>query len=137
MGGWDYKSVRHVIFTVDRRRYDDAAQAFEDLRCRVSRVVDGLRDDYGSRGIAIQDFVRVLEWHKDGFPHWHLFMLLSKPGRPGMVNLEVTTRLWRLRVGRVIVKRVRNETHWGRLVGYGMKSGYIGRGKEHQTAVPD
>ncbi len=88
-------------------------------------------------GILIHDYIWILEWHGDGFPHWHFLVLVNKKGRSGRIANKIDlTETW----GRAkFVKEgyIHDEIHWKRLVGYVAKHGYFGDGKKSQGMLPE
>lgn len=133
--GWKWHETRQLVLTVGREGWPGPQEAFEHYRVLVSRVMHEIRRHYSRVGVELMDIVSVLEWHKDGFPHWHVLERVSDGGRVSMIPLEVVHRVWG--EARVLASRVESEKHWTELVGYVGSGGYFGgRDKEHQVSLP-
>jgi hypothetical protein len=129
---WDY--VRHIELTVDRGRFRDGEEAFDEITFKrgVGNLVKNLeRTD----GVKVVDWVNVVEWHRDGFPHWHLFVEVERAGKAGMIGHRVIKGRWPF--GIVVWETpVKSEEHWKHLKGYFDRRGYFGEGKGHQSELP-
>ncbi|MCD4717447.1 MAG: hypothetical protein K8R45_12010 [Desulfobacterales bacterium] len=86
--------------------------------------------------IKISNWMWFLEWHKDGYPHWHLFIEVEKAGKAGMIGGDHIRHYWD--IGRVRESYIRDKKHWNFLTGYFLKHGYFyhKKGKDHQTKLP-
>jgi hypothetical protein len=90
-----------------------------------------------SAGAGIVDWVKMLEWHKDGYPHWHIMVLVDKPGRAGMIGGGTLRRYWQY--GNIQEGYIKDGGHWKRFNGYFGAKGYFEdkKGKAHQVTLPD
>ncbi len=132
---WEWHETRQLVLTVEREGWTNPAEAFEHYRGQVSRVMHEIRRHYVRLGVELLDIVSVLEWHKDGFPHWHVLERVSDGGRVSMIPLEVVHRVWG--AARVLASRVESAVHWRELVGYVGAGGYFGaKDKRHQVSLP-
>ena len=66
-----------------------------------------------TKGIKIEDYQWVIEFYRNGFPHWHVFTLVEKAGREGMIGGDNLRCYWKS--GRVIESFIRNENHWKKI----------------------
>jgi len=76
-----------------------------------------------------------LEWHRDGYPHWHLFVLVDKAGHRGQIGFRKVLPYWEY--GRVEEQNIHNQRHWDYLTGYFQKHGYFEKTKGHQARLPE
>lgn len=135
--GWDWRGVREMILTMDRDRFESAAIAWRVGRERLSRVVQNVTKDYERRGIAVLDYVRILEWHKDGFPHWHVLFHLDRHGAEGQINVQTVLDTWFRVCGGNLLGYIESEEHWRNKTGYWGKTGYFEKDKQHQVTLPE
>jgi hypothetical protein len=77
-----------------------------------------------------------MEFHKDGYPHWHLFVEVKDEGKGGMIGGNLLRRYWK-GGDYVIETYIRNKSHWDELVGYFDKKGYFEKGKGYQGILPE
>jgi hypothetical protein len=87
------------------------------------------------RGIGVLDWLWIMEFHEDGFPHWHLFVEVNEVGKQGMIGEKALKKYWK---GGDYVHEdyIRNKGHWDEVVGYFEKNGYFEKGKSHQGLLP-
>jgi len=130
---WDWQRVRVVTLTVDRKQFSGPDQAFDYLQ-QTKALPNLFRGLVRTVGKGVVDWVRWIEWHKDGYPHWHVLVLVDKPGRAGMLEHSFIRHYWPYGGSRE--DRIRNERHWQRMTGYMEKHGYMDKGKGHQSVLP-
>ena len=94
-----------------------------------------MRDLQRTRGIIIDDWAWILEWHRDGYPHWHLFVNVAKKGKAGMIGHEGINYYWK--AGQVWEGPIKNARHWKQMTGYFAKTGYFEKKKAHQAILPE
>ena len=70
----DFGNVLQVVLTVNRQQQPDPASAYSDLREATKNLLSELRKD---KIITDKRCVWFCEFHKDGFPHFHV--LLNSP----------------------------------------------------------
>lgn len=77
-----------LTFTVDPKKFDSAEQAHDTITKGgfLRRLLKLLK---------IRAWVWVLEFHKSGWPHWHVLVDLSERGRLTPEDLRRCWRLWR------------------------------------------
>lgn len=122
---WD--RVRQVVLTVSRGT--DASTIMEDIRKRraIPKLIQSL-------GLGKRKWLWVLEFHADGYPHWHLFIENDR-GRAGMIGKERIQSIWGY--GHVWESYPKDSKHWGAITGYHRKAGYFaGETKKHQLTLP-
>lgn len=134
---WDWRRVRTLTLTINPSDFESPAEAFDYVQSK--KLIPNLfRNLERSAGVVVHDWVRVLEWHRSGFPHWHLLVLVDKAGGAGRIGVDNLRRYWppgwRLRED-----YIRNAKHWQRITGYWQKAGYFEdkKGKSHQVSLPD
>lgn len=136
----DWRRVRHIIFTIDRENYDSPESAFDDIMQRelFSQLIHNLKR---TKDIEIIDWANTLEFHGDGFPHWHMFVEVSKVFRDGQIHFSNIYPYWKTKNGKIIgnVKETffKTEKHWKKITGYVGKTGYFEKDKRHQAELPE
>jgi hypothetical protein len=130
----EYGSVRHCMVSVDRRIFGDGKDAYETITHKrgIGQLVKELAR---SEKIEIVDWVAMLEWHRDGFPHWHLLIWVKDRGRAGMIGVEKIKAHWPFGVW-ISESYIESEDHWKSMVGYFDKHGYFEKGKSYQGKLP-
>lgn len=123
---WD--KVRQVVLTVSRET--PAAEAMESIR--KNRAIPKLIKNLGLKD---KRWLWVLEFHADGYPHWHLF-IENRRGRIGMIGKDRIQTLWKR--GNVWESYPKDDNHWKAITGYHRKAGYFaGESKAHQLTLPE
>lgn len=133
---WDWRCVRLITLTINRNLFEGPEQAFDAIQ-KHKAIPNLMHNLNRTAGAGIVDWVRVLEWHKDGFPHWHLLVLVDKPGFNGQLGGDSLRKYWRF--GAVRETYVKSAKHWKRFTGYFAKQGYFEdkKGKKHQVELPE
>lgn len=122
---FDWKVTRHIVLTVGRwsnplHQYEVVMH--EKLLPRLTRKIQA----------DIGEWLWVLEFHRGGWPHWHL--LIESPG--GMIGKHEIQRLWGR--GNCWESYIQNEQHWNAIRGYHKGKGYLaGEPKAHQLELPE
>jgi hypothetical protein len=131
---WDWSRVRQAIMTVDPNLYPDAEAALKTIN-REKYIPNAMRNLERTKGIEIEDYQWTLEFHRNGYPHWHVFILVENAGRAGMIGGDNLRTYWKS--GRVTESYIRNENHWKKIIGYFQKHGYFNKKKAYQSRLPD
>lgn len=78
----DWKRVREITLTVDRSKFDGPEEAYKwaGAHRALSNFIYNLKRAYG---IGVISWVWIMEFHKDGFSHWHLYLELNRKGMIG------------------------------------------------------
>lgn len=130
-----WRKVRHIMLSVERSHYTDGQTAY--LAIVKGGLIRGmLRNLKRILGKEIVRWLWVLEWHEDGFPHWHVIVEMAEDGRAAMLGYDAIQRYW----GQGIVHEsyVKNESHWKALAGYFGQTGYFEESKkDYQTGLPE
>lgn len=123
---WD--KVRQVVLTVNREKAP--AETFETIR--KTRAISKTIKKLGLNG---SNWLWVLEFHKGGYPHWHLFIETTRGGS-GMIGKKAIQRAWKH--GLVWETYAKTEKHWKAITGYHKKTGYFAaETKQHQLELPE
>lgn len=128
----NYKYLRHVILTIDPKKYSASLDSYRFLTKQVSYFIKDLKR---YEKLNIIRYIKVLEFHKNGLPHFHLLIELD---RIGMINKEVIEKHWQY--GLVWEDYFKDLNHWNKFTGYFQKQGYIehkGESKQHQLSLPE
>jgi len=119
-----WRKVRHVILTVTRSL--PASVMF--FAVRKNKAIWRLLRSLSLPG----QYLWVLEFHRGGHPHWHLFV----ESESGMIGKTRISGQWKY--GHVWESYIKDESHWRSIVGYHKKKGYLaGEKKAHQLELPD
>lgn len=135
LASFDWQRTRQIVLTVDPSKFKNGREAWEYVN--THKVIAGLMRNFRrAYGINISKWKWFLEWHRSGFPHWHLFIEVENKGRAGMIGGDRIRHYWKL--GRVYEEYVRNLGHWKNLTGYFQKHGYFqSKDKNHQIKLPE
>lgn len=121
----DWRTVRHIVLTVDRRTHP--AGAYDAIRIykTIPRLIRALK-------LSKQKWLWVLEFHADSYPHWHLLVESDR----GMVGKRLIDSKWVW--GHTWESYIQNRSHWQAIIGYHRGRGYLaGERKAHQLRLPD
>jgi hypothetical protein len=132
-GRMDWRSTRFITLTVDPSLFDSAQDAWEYLtkNKKIAQLIHNLKR---TQGISVRDYVWILEFHRNGFPHWHILVDTEKTGKNGMIHFSNLKKYWKW--GHVDEKYFKTKKDWHRLVGYFGKHGYFHEKKAHQARLP-
>jgi len=133
---WEWERVRLVTPTIDRKLFESGEAAYDACRS-VSEYVKRVKRLLSASvpGLVIVAWKWVLEFHEDGYPHWHMMFLMNRYGKAAQMPVSVLQGAWDQ--GNVDCGYVRDSVHWANLVGYLGKGGYFGKGKNHQVTLPE
>jgi len=125
----DFRRVRHIILTLRRDKPAD----FLFNKVRSNRSLPNLVRRLGEFNIGL--WLWVLEFHIDGYPHWHL-LIETSDGKIGQVGKKRLDKLWK--IGFTWESYIHSENHWQRIKGYHKYKGYLaGEQKQHQLTLPN
>jgi len=132
---FDWTKTRQVVLTIDRRLFKDGREAWEYVTAH-KKIAGLIRNLKRAFGIKITKWKWFLEWHQDGFPHWHLFIEVENKGRAGMIGGDRIRHYWGL--GKwTHESHIKNQGHWNFITGYFQKHGYFkSKDKKHQIKLP-
>lgn len=120
----NWRKVRHVVLTLNRDI--DPGEAYKKIR-RNKNIPKLLKK------LNSKKWVWVLEFHADGYPHWHI---LAESPDGHMFGHRTLTDSWGL--GIVWESFIKDKDHWFGICGYHAKKGYLaGEEKKHQLHLPD
>ncbi len=135
-----YKATRQVVLTIDLKKFSGSGQeAYETIKKKgaINQFIHNLQR---TSGIIIHDWVWILEWHKAGDPHWHLF-IETEEGKKGQIGNKNLLKHWNY--GLVFESYIKSKTHWGKFTDYFSANGYFdpkskceSKDKTHQLELP-
>ncbi|MBW2631026.1 MAG: hypothetical protein JRC90_04560 [Deltaproteobacteria bacterium] len=143
---FDYRRTRHVILSTDRKKFSNELDALQTIteKKELSAFIRKLRNGkkikagnqwvYEHKPIKIHQAIAVLEFYRDGYPHWHLLIEVEGVGKAGMIGGENLHRAWKY--GIVRETYFNNLNHWRNIAGYFADKGYFEKGKKYQTELP-
>ncbi len=79
---FDWERTRQVILTIDpNKEFETGQSAYEYMKEKkaIPQLIHNLKR---TKGIGIVKWMWFLEWHRNGNPHWHLFIALTPNLRP-------------------------------------------------------
>ena len=136
----NYKATRQIILTVDPKSFNRSGEeAYTEIKAResISQFVHNLQR---TSKVQIKDWVWVLEWHKNGMPHWHVF-IETKEGKAGMIGNKTLLKHWNY--GLVMESYIKSQKHWDKFTKYFKENGYFNpkscvtiKDKSHQLELP-
>jgi len=136
MAVMDWRRTRKVTLTLNPANWDDgeAAYVWHVINKPVGRFIQNLK----RAGIGVTDWTCNMEWHDNGFPHWHLMIEVDKAGPAGMIGQELLHKLWSWgdHNHRIHEGYFHNEKQFKDYTGYFAKSGYLHKDKQHQMILP-
>jgi len=144
---FDWQKARHVILTFSRDGFKDGQDAWNHTQKHklVARFIRNLKKGlhvkkgkkwvWKFKPIKIKQYRYFVEWHKDGWPHLHLFIEVEPEGKEGMIGQDFIHYYW---TKGVIIKEnpFMSLKHWQYMIGDLTKNGYFGKEKKHQTTLP-
>lgn len=129
-----WHNVRSIVLTCDPSWFSDGEVAYYELmeKKAIPQMIHNLNRTLGK---GILDWVWILEWHKNGFPHWHLFCEVEKAGYAGQIGHSDIQKYWKY--GFVHERPIKNQGHWDEYTKYFGKKGYFAKNKAHQAVLPE
>lgn len=144
---FNWEKTRHVILTYDRKAFKDGQDAWEHTQGRklvanfIRNLKRGKKIKKGKKWVSKYPPVKIskwryyLEWHKDGFAHYHIFIEVESEGKEGMIGQGFIHYYWPC--GKIIKELpFKSLGHWRYMIGDLKKHGYFGKEKKHQTTLP-
>lgn len=144
---FDWKKTRHVILTFSRDVLKDGQDAWEYTQGRklVANFIRNLKRGKKIKKdkkwvwkyppVKIRKYRYFLEWHRDGWPHYHIFIEVEDEGKEGMIGQAFIHYYWPC--GKIIKEKpFKSLGHWRYMIGDLKKHGYFGKEKKHQTTLP-
>ena len=144
---FDWKRTREAVLTTDPGRFKNGKEAYDYVMehklipgfirnlSRGKRIKAGKDWIWKYSPVEITKYMTFLEWHKNGFPHWHVMVETAEYGRFSQIGGDMIRHYWP--VGRWVNESFfKSQKHWGYQVGYFEKNGYFHKDKEHQTSLP-
>jgi hypothetical protein len=131
--GMDYKSTRQIVLTVNPEFFENGKFAHRKIT-EKKLIASLVRDLERTQNVKVRTWQWVLEWHRNGFPHWHLFIDVSITGQKGMIGGDTIRHYWKW--GGVKEMPIKSLKHWFKLTGYFEKHGYFDKRKAHQASLP-
>ena len=144
---FDWKRTREIVLTVDPERFKDGEEVYNYVKDnklivgfirnlkRGKKVKIGKEWVWEYKPVRITKYMWFLEWHKNGFPHWHVFIETIEYGRFSRIGGNMIRHYWPL--ARWVKENFfRSQEHWDSQVGHFQKNGYFHKDKKHQTRLP-
>jgi hypothetical protein len=133
MASMKWNEVRHIVLTVDRKNYINGELAYIGItrRKRIPGLIRNLRRCLNK---PVGRWLCFLEWHQDGYPHWHL-ICETKPGKKGQIGYENLQEYWP--DGGVYETYPKNKEQWEKMTGYFQKAGYFDEKEKEQGRLPE
>lgn len=125
----DWRRVRRVDFTLDPSLFKNPQEAHKLSERKLSDTIQAIERKAGREVLGYRWFK---EWHRDGFPHWHVLIEMAGPSK--MIGGDVLREVWGQ--GRVYEDYFKDENQWVKFVGYLGKTGYLAKDKAHQVRLP-
>lgn len=124
----NYKLCRHIVLTLNRKLFNGPLDAYYNSNKRVAYLIQTLKRKYG---IIINKYIKILEFHNDGFVHYHLIV---EKKSVGMIGNDILYPEWGL--GGIRESYFKNKNEWLKFTGYFNKNGYFEDQKGHQDVLP-
>jgi len=147
LGMFNWQKTRHVILTVDPFAYKNGRDAYEDIKNHrripelIRKLKRGKKRKVGNswvwerKPLTVLNWIVHLEWHRNGFPHWHLLIAIDGIGWRTRIGGDVLRSLWT--PGKFVYETYfKDSKHWRNLVGDFGKTGYFVSDKDHQGSLP-
>ena len=143
---FDWKRTRQIVLTVDPGQFQDGEEAYNYVKDNkllsqfIRNLERGKKSKIGKkwvqkyRPVKIMKYMWFLEWHKNEFPHWHLFIETEEYGRFSRIGADVIRYYWSW--GRIGESFFKSQKHWDYQTGHFQKNGYFHKDKKHQTRLP-
>ncbi len=136
MGLMDWRRTRMVTLTLNPANWTDGEDAY--IWYKINKPIGHFIENLGRAGIKVTDWTCNMEWHDNGYPHWHLLIEVDKPGPAGMIGQELLHKLWSHgdTTHRIHEYYFSSEERFKKFTGYFSKSGYLHKDKQHQVTLP-
>ena len=136
MGRMDWRRTRMVTLTLNPANWVDGEDAY--IWYKINKPIGHFIENLGRSGINVTDWTCNMEWHDNGYPHWHLLIEVDKPGPAGMIGQELLHKLWSHgdTTHRIHEYYFKSEKRFQEFTGYFSKSGYLHKDKQHQIILP-
>lgn len=136
MGLMDWRRTRMVTLTLNPAGWVDGEDAY--MWYKINKPIGHFIENLGRAGVKVTDWTCNMEWHDNGYPHWHLLIEVDKPGKAGMIGQELLHKLWSHgdSNNRIHEYYFNSEDRFKKFTGYFSKSGYLHKDKQHQITLP-
>jgi len=139
------RRTRTVTLTVDRANFEGGKEAYFKIIRNDEAINQFIHNLSRTAKIKITQYAWVIEWHKDGFPHWHLFIETNKKDWAGKIGGDTLRKHWKY--GSWIKEGyIKNKGHWKQFTEYFENKGYFNpkrkgvqeqKDKTHQLELPE
>ena len=132
----DWRRTRKITLTLNPANWPDGEQAY--IWYKMHKPIGHFIENLGRAGVKVTDWTCNIEWHDNGFPHWHLLIEVKETGSKGMIGQELLHELWSWGdLGhRIHEGYFKSEKQFKEYTGYFAKSGYLHKDKQHQIILP-
>lgn len=145
---FDWRFTRQIVLTAAPSKFSSPVEAYNLIREKrliaefMRRLRRGVKEKIGKKWVQKYAPVNVLrwawflEWHKNGFPHYHVFVQVEKEGKAGMIGADFIRDSWS--VGNWEMENYfKSENHFKNVTGYYANKGYFEKNKKYQGLLPD
>jgi len=137
MENMNWRAVRFITLTIDREKFENGQEAYETVK-ELKGIATMIKNLIRVQKLEIKNWLWWIEWHQDGYPHWHL-LVETKEGRNGMIGGDLLRQYWGF--GAVNESFIHNQGHWWSMTGYYNKHGYFDKNKtadkDSQSNLPE
>lgn len=123
-----WNKIRHITLTLDPKKFKADLETYRFIVSEVSYFIQNLK----RKGINIKRYIKVIEFHKSGLPHFHL---LVETDNGSMIGKDFIQSVWGY--GNCWERYFKNEHEFNDFTGYFNKHGYFQKEKDHQVTLPD
>jgi len=151
---FDWRRTRHITGTVNPKLYKNGKEAHRDITKRrlIPNFIRNLQRGskfynkktgqwkWKYKPIKITKYKWFLEWHDNGYPHYHILIEVEGAGKAGMIGQTVIHYYW-LGVNKEADSRIhegyfRSKRGFKEFTGYFKKHGYLEKNKAKQGRLP-
>jgi len=135
MNTLDWRRVRYLVLSLGPGKFRSGEDGFETV-VEKRGIGELVRNLARVEGIERIDWVAIIEWYDNGFPHWHVLIEVGKRGRAGMISHGTVKKHWPFGIY-VWEKPIESEGNWRHMLGYFGSHGYFAESKGHQSKLPE
>lgn len=152
-----WKNTREIVATVNPKNFVSGEAAYNYVT--KNKLIPGLirniergkkiKNKESGKWETLYEPLKVtrwqwfLEWHSNGYPHWHIFLEMENEGFRGQIGVERIRHYWKIKVGEIYESWIKDLEHFRHLTSYFKGHGYFElkgdhkKLKNHQMTLPD